>query len=242
MSSGELVDESGQRTRERILFEAADLFARQGYHGTSTRAIADAVGVRQPSLFHHFPSKRAIAEALLDWDLGRALPRVRAICRAPGEASVRLYRYLCSDTQHLTTAPYNLTGVYAEEVIEQPEFARWSALREELHDEVEGVVRDGVRTGEFVAVDTHFVREAIAGILVRALTIHSGGRGSSDQLAAEVARLVIRGLLTDPSRLDEIGRAAAADGAAEVPALGSADIEIVGDTSQATPTADGAHA
>src|SRR5581483_2006845 len=44
-------------TRERILYEASNLFAREGYHGTTTREIAAAVGVRQPSLFYHFPSK-----------------------------------------------------------------------------------------------------------------------------------------------------------------------------------------
>ncbi|MGH2596951.1 MAG: helix-turn-helix domain-containing protein [Actinomycetota bacterium] len=44
-------------TRERILHEASELFARQGYHGTTTRQIADAVGVRQPALFHHFDAK-----------------------------------------------------------------------------------------------------------------------------------------------------------------------------------------
>ena len=52
-------------TRERILTEASRLFAERGYDGTSTRQIADAVGIRQPSLFHHFASKQAIMEELL---------------------------------------------------------------------------------------------------------------------------------------------------------------------------------
>ena len=53
-------------TRDRILTEASRLFGERGYDGTSTRQIADAVGIKQPSLFHHFASKQAIMEALLD--------------------------------------------------------------------------------------------------------------------------------------------------------------------------------
>jgi AcrR family transcriptional regulator len=197
-------------TRERILFVAGDLFARQGFHATTTRQIADAVGVRQPSLFHHFPSKDAIAEALLDWDLGRAHPHVQSIAALAEPAAVRLYRYLVDDVIHLSEAPYNLSGLYAEEVIGRPEFASFDARRNRLHDVVEGIVRDGVTAGEFVRVNTALVRQAIAGILVRALTLHSGGRGEGVALANEVARLVVRGLLADPDRLDDVQRRAMA--------------------------------
>jgi len=44
-------------TRERILDEALDLFARQGFAGTSIRQIARAVGLRESSLYNHFPGK-----------------------------------------------------------------------------------------------------------------------------------------------------------------------------------------
>ena len=204
-----MVHAASTATRERILLESAELFAHQGYTGTTTREIADAVGIRQPSLFHHFSSKGAIAEALLEWDLGRALPRVKSISRSALPAAVRLYRYLVSDVRHLASAPYNLGGVYTEEVIGRAEFAPWAALRDELHEEVERVVRDGVAAGEFVDVDPAFVREAIAGILVRALTVYSGGHGEAARLADDIATLVVRGLLVDTTTLDRVRRAAA---------------------------------
>ena len=195
-------------TRERILFVAAELFAQQGFHGTTTREIAAEVGVRQPSLFHHFPSKGTIAEGLLEWDLGRALPQVKEIAALPESAGVRLYRYLLYDVGHLSSAPYNLSALYNEEVIGSPDFARWAKLRDELHDVVQGIVADGTATGEFIKIPAPLVRQAIAGILVRALTLNSGGRGGSSLVANQVALLLVRGLLADPTRIDEIRRLA----------------------------------
>lgn len=186
------------------MYEAAALFARQGYHGTTTREIAEAVGIRQPSLFHHFRSKQSIVEAILDWDLDIALPRVRAIAARPDPAAVRLFMYLHADVTHLASAPYNLSGVYTEEVIAASDFTPWARRRDELHDIVEGIVREGMAGDEFVHMDSRIIRHALGGILVRVLTIHSGGRGTIDALAEDIARLMVRALLVDPGRLDEV--------------------------------------
>lgn len=52
--------ESGRGAQtEREIYEAAvRLISERGYHGTSQRAIADAVGLQMSSLYHHFPSKQ----------------------------------------------------------------------------------------------------------------------------------------------------------------------------------------
>lgn len=53
-------------TRERILDVAAQLFAEQGYDGTSLRAIADALGFTKAALYYHFRSKEEILLALVE--------------------------------------------------------------------------------------------------------------------------------------------------------------------------------
>ena len=56
----------GAVTAERILDVAERLFAERGYAGTSIRAVADAVGIQNPSIYSHFPSKSALYEAVLE--------------------------------------------------------------------------------------------------------------------------------------------------------------------------------
>ncbi len=194
-------------TRDRILFEASFLFARRGYHAATTRGIAEAVGIRQPSLFHHFESKAGIAEALLAWDLGHILPYAQRLASGKGSAAVRLYTYLFHDVKHLTRAPYNLNGIYAEDVMGDPAYARWAKRRAELHNAVERIVRQGMQSGEFISMRPDVVREAIAGIVTRTLSLYSGRRQSTD-LGDQIAGLVLRGLLADPSTLEEVRRAA----------------------------------
>ena len=54
-------------TRDRIFEAAVDLFSTRGYHGTSIREIAREVGIKESSIYNHFPGKDGILEAILEY-------------------------------------------------------------------------------------------------------------------------------------------------------------------------------
>lgn len=53
------------KTKDRIVREALALFSVKGYRGTSIKNIADAVGIRDSSLYKHFRSKREIFDTIV---------------------------------------------------------------------------------------------------------------------------------------------------------------------------------
>ncbi|WP_308638565.1 TetR/AcrR family transcriptional regulator [Paenibacillus silvisoli] len=51
---------TSQETRAIIIRTAKELFMKLGYRAVSTRLIAEACGVTQPALYHHFKDKQAL--------------------------------------------------------------------------------------------------------------------------------------------------------------------------------------
>lgn len=73
-----------RNTKEIISREALRLFSVHGYEGVSTKAIADAVGIKDSSLYNHFKSKKAIFDELQSQYqsiAGRMMSQLDAACK-----------------------------------------------------------------------------------------------------------------------------------------------------------------
>ncbi|TCL79466.1 MULTISPECIES: TetR/AcrR family transcriptional regulator [unclassified Rathayibacter] len=73
---------NGERRREQIIEAAVEIFAEQGYTATSLRAIAERAGTSHVSLKHHFGTKEAIFQRVLEHRF--ALDRVARQQSIPG--------------------------------------------------------------------------------------------------------------------------------------------------------------
>jgi len=74
----------GADTRDRVLQVALALFADRGYRGTSLRDIARRIGIKAPSLLHHFPSKQQLYLAVLDRIFNSMEDSAHMIMASPG--------------------------------------------------------------------------------------------------------------------------------------------------------------
>jgi AcrR family transcriptional regulator len=128
----------GATAREEILDAAAELFTTQGYSTTSTRSIADAVGVRQSSLYHHFATKDDILEDLLAGTVAEGLAFARAVCTigdAAGSAvspAARLHAVALFDGTQLCGGRWNIGVLYHLPEARDERFHAFLADREEL--------------------------------------------------------------------------------------------------------------
>jgi AcrR family transcriptional regulator len=138
--------------REAILDAATRLLLDGGLAQASTRRIAAAVGVSQPSLYAHFPTKEALSEALANRAFA-ALDRRMAMVRETKperrlEALIRSYVAFALEEP----AAYQIAFMVAhpgtpptpEEMKEKPGYGAFSIFAGEIAAlQAAGVVRDG---------------------------------------------------------------------------------------------------
>jgi AcrR family transcriptional regulator len=65
--------------RERVLDAAVELFAQQGYDGTSVSQVISRAGVAKGGFYHHFASKEALLYEVYGDLIGRQLAGMDAI-------------------------------------------------------------------------------------------------------------------------------------------------------------------
>lgn len=103
-------DEAGPRKKrlrkEEIVAEATKLFAERGYEGTSMGDLAERVGLRKASLFHHFESKDALYASVLSSLIEGIGTAVSASLVPEGTFEVRLNALTGAVTAMLAAQPH----------------------------------------------------------------------------------------------------------------------------------------
>ncbi|MFI2284407.1 TetR/AcrR family transcriptional regulator [Nocardia beijingensis] len=207
----------GSTPRAEILDAAGELFTTNGYANTSTRAIADAVGIRQASLYHHFAAKDDILDALLAETVAAPIELAQRLRAASEPPPVRLYALALFDVRQLCASRWNLGALYLLPELRTERFAAFRLRRDELRGHYEalaaqvlaevGVVNvPGTESLPFRLVETvisirsdegtapRYAERAIPGAVLRTL----GWSGDLDPIRAEAVVLLDR--LAMPTR------------------------------------------
>jgi TetR/AcrR family transcriptional regulator len=205
-----------------ILTTAARLFRDRGYLNTTMTEIARECGLAQSSLYYWYRQKEDILLGLLA--LNRvALTFADARARETGSPAVRLLRLLRFDIFALCSSPLDICEV---EVLaeQQPDaFAEFWADTAALHRHLGTLIAAGIAAGEFADCDPDFaalnICAAEQGVQhrYRYSAAHAPTGDSPfqhrqyapEQLADEIATMLVRGLLQDPTQLPAIIAASA---------------------------------
>ena len=86
-------------TKQRILDEALTLFSEKGYANVFVGDIAEAVGIKAPSLYKHYKSKKAIFDAIIDQMNRRFEEQAKAMNISGNDASIdaSIYKSMSED-------------------------------------------------------------------------------------------------------------------------------------------------
>ena len=141
---------------EKIVAAAALLFARQGYHGTSTREIARIAEVSENTLFRHFDTKEDIFWSALRFHAPALIPRKDLLDRlrigeAPEVVLPKILEML-TDTVQFRPEVIRLIGVAVLELPEKAE-ALCRDLISPLFSEISQYLAKSVEKREVMEVD-----------------------------------------------------------------------------------------
>ncbi|MBN9210626.1 MAG: hypothetical protein BGO45_02610 [Microbacterium sp. 71-36] len=123
---------TGLGTRADVLAAAAALFGTRGYASASTHAIAEAAGIRQATLYHHFARKQDILLALLLDTVQPSLDVAAQLLARDEDPAARLWALCVSDVTLLAEAPHNTGALYLLPEVSDAAFEPFRERRSEL--------------------------------------------------------------------------------------------------------------
>jgi AcrR family transcriptional regulator len=186
----------GTQTRDRIVRVAYELLLTRSYLGFSFQDVADRVGIRKASLYHHVRKKEdllfAIHEALVDELIDETLA-VSSSSASPAEKVRELLhltmRFIARNRDGVAVFLSERHAVTGE---------RWQALvvKRDLYERmVSQIVTEGRGSGEFADLPPELVAKALLGMANWAYTwFRQDGPLSADEVGEVFAAIALRGL------------------------------------------------
>ncbi|MCP4599125.1 MAG: TetR/AcrR family transcriptional regulator [Proteobacteria bacterium] len=106
--------------KKRIFSEAIRFFGENGFEGTSIQSIADAVGIRKPSLFYHFKSKEELREKVINALLVHLQAELQKLLTSTQSGHDRFFSMMFSLIEFFLT-DHNRARLVIHEMLDRPE-------------------------------------------------------------------------------------------------------------------------
>ncbi|WP_101379428.1 TetR/AcrR family transcriptional regulator [Kitasatospora sp. GP30] len=167
--------------RAQVLAAAAELFTRDGYAATTTRAVAERAGIRQSTLYHHFANKDDILATLLEGTVApTAAYAERLLTTAEPVPGARLWALVRFNAELLLGGLSNLGALYQLPEVRGERFAEFRQTRCRLAAAYRELISPLQPLPE---AELRLRGELVLGLVEGAVAV---ARGCSEQDAAEV--------------------------------------------------------
>lgn len=186
-----------ENARGRILDEAAELFARDGYDGASLGSVADAVGVTKAAIYHYFPNKKVIYEAIIVRTLEGLLQFVSDRVEGVHGAEECLTQFMTAHAEYFERNYHGfatmLVGYSGMEDITL--IAEAQILRNSYEALLRNILIAGMANGYFRQVDVHVTSRAVLSMLNWMVRWFKPGHGRpAAEFALEYSSLLLWGI------------------------------------------------
>jgi len=176
-----------RRRYDEIIDAAAAVFAEKGYHGSSTKDIADRLGIRQGSLYYYFESKESALEEVCKIGVDGFVQRLEAILARDVPPEEMLRAAVHNHLQPLEDRP-NYVRVFQRERHELPAARRRKISMAAAHYEklLQTMFERGVAQGAFRKdLDCRLATLALLGMCNAVSEWHKAETGSTTWKIAE---------------------------------------------------------
>jgi AcrR family transcriptional regulator len=185
------------RRADEVIDAAARVFAERGYHGTTTQAIADVLGMRQASLYYYFSSKEAALEEVCARGTDGFVEGAERVMQMDGPPLEKLRRLIASHLAPIETMP-DYVRVFINERRYLPDASRRRVGRKSRRIErfFEQVIQAGIDDGSIrPGTDARLAMLAVLGMCNAVINWRESDRGRDNRhMAAGFAKLVANGL------------------------------------------------
>jgi AcrR family transcriptional regulator len=182
--------------RERILEEAARLFARSGYENSSMADVAASLGVSKAAIYHYFGTKQDIYDAIIIDVLHGLTAAVAAEVAAQAEPIERLRRFMLAHARyfeaHHAAFVTMLIGYSGMSPGYRDDAAR---LRDDYERSLRALIAEGAAQGVFRDLDPAGTGRAVLSMLNWMARWYKPGQGEdAETVAAGYFDLLLGGL------------------------------------------------
>lgn len=186
--------------RQRILAAAVDLFADHGYDATSVSQVISRAGVAKGGFYHHFASKEELLYAVYGQLIARQLEGMEQILAA-GAPPAETLRAMILDLVETTASSTREALVFSRELSQlgNKRIMQLRSQRRRYHTAMIKLVQEAQERGQFSTVASpEIITFTIFGVINEMPRWYRpNGRMRPEQIATEIADLVLAGLRAD---------------------------------------------